>query len=65
MQCDLIQSITSKLLNLCALKQKNKYGNGSCIEKLGELKPKHPVVYNFIKKTKIGKWLEKRWRKLS
>jgi len=59
----MLNYITRKLLNRCTIQQKNKQNTNNCIKILEQIKPTHFIIYYFIKKTRIGKWLEKRWTK--
>jgi len=64
MKRDILDIITSKLLKCCSTHQNNKYGNGGCLIFWDTIsKPDHPYIYWFVRKTKLGKWIEQRWVK--
>jgi len=63
MRRDILDIIISKLLARCGTHQDNRYGNGNCLVYWGLSIPDYPRIYWFMKKTRAGKWLERRWVK--
>jgi len=43
--------------------QYNKYSSAGGLIFWDKSHPDYPFTYRFIKKTRIGKWLERRWTK--
>jgi len=58
-----MNKIISKLLNRCGMHQYNKYSSAGGLIFWDKSHPDYPFTYRFIKKTRIGKWLERRWTK--
>lgn len=58
---DIFTYLTSKMLRLWGTYQNNSYGNAGCLTDWNKSHPYHPTIYWFVKRTKLGQYLERRW----